>query len=383
MFQHDLIYDLIAFQLVLLLIAASNTWVLRRARRHTPPPRFPRVSILIPARNEESNIERCVTSLLAQDYPDFELLTLDDESNDRTRAILDTLAGRNSRLQVLSGRPLEPGWLGKNWACAQLAARADGELLFFTDADTCHHPHALRALVTALQGEAADLLGGFPRQEVATWGERLIVPFFSWVVFCFTPLALGYRLRWPTLSTAVGQALLFRRDAYEAIGGHAAVRAVIVEDLELARRIKAHGRKWRMLHITDLIACRMYRGGAEAAAALSRNLFAAFGFRVAPYVFAWAWLLVLFLKPWFDVGLYALGRPIGVPLPAVLACIGLAFLVWLIPYRQLGVPDCLALPYPLVVVLLGGIALRSLWLGLRGRLVWKERAVGRPRVRMF
>ena len=211
----------------------------------------------------------------------------------------------------------------------------------------------------------------------------MIVPFFSWVVFCFTPLALGYRLRWPTLSTAVGQALLFRRDAYEAIGGHAAVRAVIVEDLELARRIKAHGRKWRMLHVTDLIACRMYRGGAEAAAALSRNLFAAFGFRVAPYVFAWAWLLVLFLKPWFDVGLYALGRPIGVPLPAVLASIGLAFLVWLIPYRQLGVPDRLALPYPLVVVLLGGIALRSLWLGLRGRLVWKERAVGRPRVRMF
>ena len=129
MFQHDLIYDLIAFQLVLLLIAASNTWILRRARRHAPPPRFPRVSVLIPARNEESNIERCVTSLLAQDYPDFELLVLDDESNDRTRAILDTLAGRNSRLQVLSGRPLEPGWLGKNWACAQLAARADGDLL--------------------------------------------------------------------------------------------------------------------------------------------------------------------------------------------------------------------------------------------------------------
>ncbi len=383
MWRHDLIYDLIAFQLVLLVIVLSNAWLLRRARRHAPPEHFPRVSVLVPARNEEHNIGRCAASLLAQNYPDFQLLVLDDESTDGTRAVLESLAAADPRLRVLAGRPLEPGWLGKNWACAQLAACADGELLFFTDADTHHHSDTLRALVTALEGEGADLMGGFPRQEVVTWGEKLIVPFFSWVVYCFTPLALGYRLRWPALSTAVGQALLFRREAYEAIGGHAAVRAVIVEDLELARRVKAHGRKWRMLHITDLIACRMYRSGAEAAAALSRNLFAAFGFRVAPYVFAWAWLLVMFLKPWLDLGLCALGRPIGVPLPAVLVCIGLTFLVWLVPYRQLGVPIRLALPYPLTVVVLSGIALRSLWLGLRGRLVWKERAVGRPRVRWF
>lgn len=383
MFQHDLIYDLIAFQLVLLLIAASNTWTLRRARRHAPPPRFPRVSVLIPARNEESNIERCVTSLLAQDYPDFELLVLDDESIDRTRAILDRLAGCDSRLQVLAGRPLEPGWLGKNWACAQLVARADGDLLFFTDADTHHQPHTLRAFVTALEGEEADLMGGFPRQEVGTWGEKFIVPFFSWVIYCFTPLALGYRLRSPAISTAVGQALLFRRAAYEGIGGHRAVRDTIVEDLELARRIKAHGYAWRMMRITDLVSCRMYRGGEEAAAALSRNLFAAFDFRVAPYVFAWAWLLVMFLKPFIDLGLYALGEPLGVPPAAVLTCIGLALMLWVIPYHQLGLPVWLAPLYPVTMLIMEFVALRSLWLGLRGRLTWKDRAIVRPRLRLF
>lgn len=383
MFQHDFIYDVIAFQLVLLLIAISNTWVLRKARRHPRPERFPRVSILVPARNEEANIERCVTSLLAQDYPDFEVLVLDDESTDRTRSILESIAAGDPRLGVLAGRPLESGWLGKNWACAQLSARADGELFFFTDADTHHQPHTLRAFVTALEGDGADLMGGFPRQEIGTWGEKFIVPFFSWVIYCFTPLALAYRLKVPALSTAVGQALLFRRAAYEGIGGHRAVRADIVEDLELARRIKAGGYRWRMLHITDLVSCRMYRGGRAAAAGLSKNLFAAFDFRVVPYLFAWGWLLVLFLKPFVDLVLYALAIPLGVSVGYVFAAIGLALFLWLIPYLQLGMPLWGAFLYPVTVLVMQVVALRSLWLGLRGRLTWKDRAIVRPRLRLF
>lgn len=383
MFQHDIIYDLIVFQLVLLAVALSNTWVLHRARRHAPPARFPRVSVLVPARNEERGIERCVSSLLAQDYPDFEVLVLDDESTDQTRCILDSLAARDPRLGAFEGRPLEPGWLGKNWACAQLAARADGELLFFTDADTYHHPQTLRAFVTAMEAEKADLLGGFPRQEVETWGEKFIVPFFTWVIYCFTPLALGYFLKFSSLSTAVGQALLFRRSAYEGIGGHRTVRTAIVEDLELARQIKAHGYTWRMMRITDLVSCRMYRGGQEAAAALSRNLFAAFDFRVAPYIFAWAWLLVMFLKPYVDLGLLAIGQPLDVPLAAVLACIGLALVLWTVPYHLLALPVWLAPLYPVTMLIMEVVALRSLWLGLRGRLTWKDRAVVRPRLRLF
>lgn len=190
-------------------------------------------------------------------------------------------------------------------------------------------------------------------------------------------------MKFPALSTAVGQALLFRRPAYEGIGGHAAVRATITEDLELARRIKAHGYRWRMMRLTDLISCRMYRNGNAAAAALSRNLFAAFNFRVLPYLFAWGWLLVMFLEPYLDLGLYALGRPIGAPLPAVLACVGLAFLVWIVPFHQLGISPWLALPYPATVVIMEVVALRSLWYGLSGRLTWKDRALIRPKVRLF
>jgi chlorobactene glucosyltransferase len=264
-----------------------------------------------------------------------------------------------------------------------LAGRATGDLLFFTDADTMHQPGALRAFVVALEGEDADLMGGFPRQEVLTLGEQLIVPFFLWVIYCFTPLWLGYRLRRSPISTAVGQALMFRRATYEAIGGHGAVRDNITEDIELARRIKVRGYRWRMMHITDLVSCRMYRSGREASAALSRNLFAAFGFRALPFLFAWGWLLVMFLKPYLDLSLYALGQPIGVPLAAVLVCIGLALVVWLFPYYQLGLPLAPVLVYPLTVLIMVGIAVRSLWFALSGRLTWKDRVIDRPRLRLF
>lgn len=383
MFRHDLIYDLIAFQLVLLAIALSNTWVLRRARRHAAPAQLPRVSVLVPARNEEDNIGRCVGSLLSQEYPDFEVIVLDDESTDRTRAILQALAQAECRLLVLDGKPLPSGWLGKNWACAQLASQATGDLLFFTDADTHHQPHGLRELAAALEVERADLLTGFPRQNVPTPGEALIVPFLEWVSYCFTPLAPAYRLRLPALSTAVGQALLFRRAAYEAIGGHAAARDAIVEDLELARRIVAGGHRWRLARLTDVVSCRMYRGGRAAVAGLSKNLLAVFGFRLLPYLFAWAWLLVLFLTPWVDLAFRAAGQPLGAPLGVVAACIGLALALWLFVYRQLALPLWPALLYPVTVLLMGGVALRALWLGLRGRLTWKGRGLGRRRVRVF
>jgi chlorobactene glucosyltransferase len=283
----------------------------------------------------------------------------------------------------LDGHPLEAGWVGKNWACAQLAERAAGELLLFTDADTFHEPEALRALVVAMEGERADLLGGFPRQEVLTSGEKLITPFFSCVIYCFLPLSLAYRLKLPAISTAVGQAMLFRRSAYEGMGGHEAVRGSIVEDLALAQRTIALGYRWRMARITDLVSCRMYRGGREAFDGLSKNLFAASSFRLVPYLFAWTWLAVLFLRPLCDLAAFAAGRPLGVPIWAVLACVGLALVVWLVPYRQLRVPLWPAALYPITVLIMEAVALSSLWLGITGGLTWKGRALPRPRFRLL
>ena len=375
------IFHLIVFQVVILLIILSNIWLLHRARRHAPPPVFPKVSILVPARNEEKNIAGCIQSLLLQDYPSFEVLALDDQSSDRTLSILEQLAAAHPGLKVLVGSPPPAGQIGKSWACAQLAQQAQGELLFFTDADTLHHPAMLRLSVTALIGEQADLLTGFPRQSVHSWGERLLVPFFSWASLCFNPLALAYRLRLPALSNAVGQMMLFRSDAYRAIGGHTGAGTSIVEDLVLARRIKAAGLRWRVMHASDLVACRMYPGSHRAFNGFAKNLFAAFDFHLLRFLFAFIWLAVLFWEPL--VALALMGRsPLARP-GELAVCIGLSLLVWLIPYLELGIPPILALIYPITLLASEAAAFQSLRLSLDDRLTWKDRHLPRPHWKWF
>jgi chlorobactene glucosyltransferase len=374
------VLHLTVFQLFILLVILSNLWILLQSRSHPPPHDFPKVSILVPARNEENNIAACIHSLLAQDYPDFEVIVIDDQSTDATRAILAQIAEAEPQLKVLDGAGALPteGWLGKNWACFQLAQLAQGELLFFTDADTFHQPQTLRATVTALMGEQADLLTGFPRQEVHTWGERLLVPFFTWAFYCFNPLAITYRLRLPALSDAVGQMMLFRRQAYQAIGGHDQIRASIIDDLTLARRIKAAGLRWRVAYIADLIHCRMYRSSRAAFDGFTKNLFAAFDFRLLGFAFGFSWLAVLFWQPMVVLALLLIGRAPQAQMDELVTCIGLSTLLWLIPYWAQGVPLGMAFLYPLTLLANEVAAFQSLRLSLTGRLIWKNRALARP-----
>jgi len=375
---HALVLHLIIFQAIILLVILSNAWLLHQARRHAPPLVFPKVTILVPARNEEKNIAGCIRSLLAQDYPSFEVLALDDQSRDGTRSILERVANTQPKLKVLVGSPPPEGWLGKSWACVQLAQQAQGDLLFFTDADTLHQPQMLRAAVTALIGEQADLLTGFPRQEVHTWGEWLLVPFFSWAFFCFNPLGLAYRIRLPALSHAVGQMMLFRRAAYHAIGGHGSVGSAIIDDLMLARRITAAGLRWRVMNITDLVTCRMYHGSREAFNGFAKNLFAAFDFHLLRFSFVFLWLTVMFWEPLIVLALLVLGRANLARTDELAVCIGLSLLLWLIPYIELGVPSGLALLYPITILANDVVAFQSLRLSLTGHLTWKDRKLARP-----
>jgi len=374
-FTHNLILHLIIFQIVILLVMISNMRITHLARRHSAPVTFPMVSILVPARNEEKNIARCVQSLLAQDYPKFEVLVLDDQSTDNTRSILEKLSHIHSRLKVLDGDPPPGNQVGKNWACSQLARKAQGELLFFTDADTFHQPETLKTIVTALEAEQADLLTGFPRQEVHTWGERFLVPFFSWAILCFNPLALAYRLRFPALSTALGQMMLFRREAYLTIGGHEGVRSSIVDDLMLARKIKSHGLRWRVIFIADLISCRMYRNSKDTINGFAKNLFAAFDFRLLPFLFVFIWLAIMFWEPLIILMFMSFGQTPHIQASYLFICLGLSMVLWLLPYIYMGIPYGLALLYPVTILAIEWVAFISLRNSLTGNLSWKDRKI--------
>lgn len=374
--------SLIVFVAVLLLIALSNVKALRRLGSWPLPRVFPRASILVPVRNEEHNVEPCLRSLLAQEYPDFELLVLDDESTDGTSEALAALSTEEHRLRVLKGRPLPQGWVGKHWACHQLAQAAAGELLLLTDADTRHHRHALRDAVTALLAESADLVSAIPREVAVSWAERLVVPIIPWSILCFLPLGLAHRLRVPALTVAVGQFMLFRHEAYEQVGGHAAFRDHTADDLAMVRLMVAKGLVWRLVDGRPRVRCRMYQGTRQVLEGFSKNLFAGFDYRIIPFVFVWLWLGLLFCEPPAILLLRAMVPGWSGPSPwLAAAAIAVSLLLWGITHWRFGFPLYLAFLYPLTMLLTVAIAMRSMVVTLSGRATWKGRRLGAPRVR--
>jgi chlorobactene glucosyltransferase len=377
--NHGIIMSFIYFQAAVLIIILSNIILLHRPRHRYKLQTFPSVSILVPARNEEKTISKCIRSLLVQDYSTYEVIVLDDQSSDTTADILKRIGIEYPWLKILAGTPPPKGFTGKNWACAQLAQHAQGDLLLFTDADTEFQPQALREIVKAMASEDADLITGYPRQVIESWGERLLVPFFLWAVLCFTPLWLAYHLRVPGLSAAVGQMMLFKREAYQKVGGHAVLGSVIVEDIALARSIKRAGLRWRVMNITELISCRMYLGGQDAFTGFAKNLFATFNFRLGEFLFVYLWLGALFLHPWIILAAKMVGFAHSASYFELALCIGLSLLVWCIPYWELKLPLILGIIYPITMIANEGAALQSLVFSLSGRLSWKGRLLPRPK----
>lgn len=273
-------------------------WRLFVAPRARDLPAPPLVSILVPARNESRRIVACLRSLLAQGYPRFELLMLDDNSTDGTAALARGLAGPEA-LQLLSGAPLPEGWTGKAWACHQLAAAARGEYLLFTDADTVHAPGALSAVISHALATDSALLSAWPRQITGTWSERAVIPLVYVLLLGALPHSLLIRLqnyprharrcpsRWlETLGAANGQFMLFTRAAYDAIGGHAAVRDHLVEDVALGRLVAARtgwGMKLVNCDGSRLVDCRMYESFPEVWEGFTKNLRAAFSDSAAAF----------------------------------------------------------------------------------------------------
>ena len=273
------------------------------------------VSILVPARNEARNIEACVRSLLAQDYPNFELLVLDDHSEDGTGEIVRGLGVSESGelARLLPGEALPPGWCGKNWACHQLSQAARGTFLFFTDADTAHAPGTVSAAVAYALRNRAGLVSAWPRLVTVTLGEKLIIPMIvllgmvlypHWLVLSLqrhTHLAARIPARYRRmLGAANGQFMFFTRECYETIGGHAALRDHVVEDVALGRAVAARMHEGLRLRNCESLAfstCRMYRSLGEVWEGFTKNLRAAFEESLANFLIIGATQAGCFLLP--------------------------------------------------------------------------------------
>jgi chlorobactene glucosyltransferase len=264
----------IAFVVRGLNVALRST---ERLESREPDEQMPFLSIIVPARNEERQIEHCLRSLLAQRYPSFEVIAVDDRSTDSTSEILENIAMNHARLRVVRGKPLPEGWIGKPWALAQGANAARGAWLLFTDADTVHEPLAAASAVNyALQSQTS-VLSLLTGQRFETPAERIVLPTILWMI-AFAVGSLEAINDPKRIDAAIfnGQFVLFEREAYNALGGHATVHDCIAEDYEFARIIKRDGRfRSRLVGAAQLVSTRMYRSFPEIWNGFSKNLYIA------------------------------------------------------------------------------------------------------------
>ncbi|MFN2321587.1 MAG: glycosyltransferase family 2 protein [Trueperaceae bacterium] len=256
----------------------------------------PRVSFLVPVRDEAAVLPETLPTWLAQGAD--EVIVLDDGSSDATPDLLAAAAATATSLRVVSGVPLPDGWSGKNWACHQLSSLARGDVLVFTDADVAWSAGALARVVDELHATDGGLLTVWPRQRCGTWGERLVVPLVDLLLLANLPHPLVRALPFASIAGANGQLMAWRRDAYDRVGGHAALPAEVLEDVRLAQRAKRLGVPLTLRLGGPWVATRMYRGWSAVVAGFGKNALAAAGGAPAALIGVSAVNLAAYTAPW-------------------------------------------------------------------------------------
>jgi len=237
---------------------------LRSLRRPDPtaslPNETPFVSILIPARNEDENIGKCLASLVNQDYPGYEILVLDDNSSDRTSEVVAGFVENSEKVRLVHGKELPDDWAGKPFACHQLAEHARGSWLLFVDADTIHKPFMLRSVMALALETKPSLISGFPRQSTPQITQKISIPLIYFIILGWMPLWWLRRQKKPQPAFSFGQFLLFQKAEYERIGGHRCVKARIIEDVFLGLEMAKAGGRQLTVDLSGVVSCTMYRG---------------------------------------------------------------------------------------------------------------------------
>jgi chlorobactene glucosyltransferase len=325
---------------------------------------LPCVSILVPARNEERIIEHTIRAFLAQDYPDFEVIVVDDRSTDATPQILASID--DPRLIVIRGEETPPGWLGKPWALHQAAARARGELLMFVDADIFYAPGTIAAAVARIGERNAAMIALLPRFELHGFWENAAMPQLAMSVFSFLPVWIGERRQIALLAVGGGPGNFVRRADYDAVGGHESLRDAVVDDVSLARRLRRSGRRTEIVGADDFVSLHMYHGLREVIEGFTKNGFAIFG---RSYLFAITTVVLMIAIHFVPYVAACFGN-----LPAIATIVVIAA-TRVVLFRSLRFPLWNAiLLHPVMTAIWAWIFVRSMWLtGIRRQLHWRGR----------
>ncbi len=361
----------------LLQSSRDDTWRLTPDRFPDPEPSRT-VSVVIPARNEERNIEACLAGVLAQEGVDLQVVVVDDGSTDRTPEILARLAERDHRVTVVQGQGPPPGWTGKVAACWAGQAHATGEVLLFLDADVRLHPSTLAQCLAYMEATPSDGVTLIGRLVTESFWERVIQPVVGSLILVGNPPSKVNDPDAPDAVMANGQFIMLTREVYDLVGGHEAIKGEILDDVALARLVKAKGRKLHLLLGMRLMEVRMYDGLAEIWEGWTKNLFLGMHRSVPVTLGVLGVVFLTALAPFIAAGWLVWSNwPGWWHAPQALAALGdcgLVYLVYGMGLARTGhrVVDLWTYPLGVVMVLamLGASALRGI-LGLG--VSWKGR----------
>ena len=337
-----------------------------------PPKLSPRklshhkLSILVPARNEERTLPKLLSQLQTLQYPHLEVIILNDNSSDGTEALLKIASTKWEALSYANGRPLKAGWLGKNWACHQLSEMATGHYLLFVDADVAYiDPQLPQHAIATLEELGLDLLSLFPTQKMPSFGEKAIVPLMHYLLLTLLPLSWILKMPFPSMAAANGQFMLFRAKTYKKHHWHERVKQQIVEDIAIMQEIKEQKGKGMTLLGNNRITCRMYEGFGSGIKGFGKNLLAGFGnqlFLLGLYLFLtlFSWILLI---PNFTL---------------IQFLVFIAIIAWMRFCTHFASKEALwihILLHPLHMLSLFAVACNSAYRKLSGKNIWKGRNI--------
>lgn len=358
-------YFLLGILLIRLLVVFVNYFSFAYLPKVAPLTNEPEVSILIPARNEEENIGTLLRQLSNLTYSNYEIIVYDDHSSDKTEHILNEWASRNPAIRIIAGTQLPQGWLGKNYACHQLAQAASGTILLFLDSDINVQKDLLRRGIGHLQKYELHLLSIFPKQIVKSIGEKVSVPLMNLILLSLLPLPLVRKVRNKALSGANGQFMMFQAVTYKTLWPHERYKDHKVEDMAIMRLLKEKDLACDTRLGDNDISCRMYVGLDAAIEGFTKNIFQFFGNSVlVTIVFGLITTMAPFII-YYHMGLWWLAA-------YLLGILSIRFFVSLASQQNVVQNMVLAFPQHLVFL---AIIMKGLINNKRKKIIWKGRNI--------
>ncbi len=336
--------------------------------KNGPAPKFfPKVSILIPARNEEHNLPNGLGRLILQDYPSLEICVLDDHSSDNTSAVVMEWRQKYPQIKLLKGKTLPYGWTGKNWACQQLGETATGDILIFTDADNIYSKDAVSKTIGWMQKLELHFFSAFPQQVYRSLAEKLVGTSIYMTVYSYLPLWLTWFIRFSSLAAANGQWLAMTKYTWNKLGGHTCVKGEVVEDTAMSRLAKAQGFNILTTSGQGAVTGAMYQGFHDVWQGFSKNMFGLMDYQIVPFILLLAFMLTHYVLPYLLLGFTAFqfwaGLAVGINL--------LIRILIAIKYKEPFWSSVFLHPFAILLTVIIGI--NSLRWYQKGFYVWKGR----------